>query len=281
MVIKNIKNKYLILIIILLLILIGYILNNTISAYLYILNDKNILNNIHINSNKTAQYAEYNYKTDGKWLHHINNINDAKLFQDKSKAYELDVTFIDNALFISHDMSELNAGVTLQDYLAAFDNLNGRKFWFDLKNINTQNYKLFINLLNYAVENTNNGLLKKSDIIVEISDLEILKLVYNMIKHDNTRYNLSWYFTGIDLSDKNKAVSIINNYINQVDEYFFDYISSDIKYYKVIEKAFPNMKKLVWYTGGCIIERKYKRMLLYNYVSKNKNTAVTLYPLCK
>lgn len=118
-------------------------------------------------------------------------------------------------------MSELNAGVTLQDYLAAFDNLNGRKFWFDLKNINTQNYKLFINLLNYAVENTNNGLLKKSDIIVEISDLEVLKLVYNMIKHDNTRYNLSWYFTGIDLSDKNKAVSIINNYINQVDEYFF------------------------------------------------------------
>lgn len=281
MVVKNIKNKYLLFIILLLLIFIGYILNNTISAYRYILNDKSILNNIHINANKTEQYAEYSYKTDGKWLHHMNNMNDAKLFQDKSKAYELDVLLIDNELFISHDTSELNSNVTLHDYLSIFDGLNGRKFWFDLKNINIQNYKLFIDLLNYAVENTNNGLLKKSDIIVEISDLEVLRLIYNMIRQDNVRYNLSWYFTGVDLSDKNKAVTIINNYINQVDEYFFDYVSSDIKYYKIIEKAFPNMKKLVWYTGGCIIERKYKRLLLYHYVADNKNTAVTLYPLCK
>lgn len=281
MVIKNIKNKYLLFIILLLLIFIGYILNNTISAYSYILNDKSILNNIHINANKTEQFAEYNYKTDGKWLHYVNNIHDAKLFQNKSKAYELDVLLIDNELFISHDTSELNSNVTLHDYLSIFDNLNGRKFWFDLKNINIHNYASFINLLNSIIENTNNGLLKKSDIIVEISDLEVLKLIYNMIKQDKVRYNLSWYFTGVDLSDTSMAVSIINNYINQVDEYFFDYVSSDIKYYKIIEKAFPNMKKLVWYTGGCIIERKYKRMLLYYYVSKNKNTAVTLYPLCK
>ena len=99
-----------------------------------------------------------------------------------------------------------------------------------------------VKALNNVLENHQNGLLEKSNIILEIGDLSVLKLVYDAVKNDTNRYRLSWYFPDIDLKTEEKAVSIINKYA-ETDSYFFDYISSDIKYYNILEKAFPNRKK--------------------------------------
>lgn len=278
MAVKNIQNKYIILFL-LCIILIIYILNNTISAYKYIYNDNEVISRLYENKSWTKNFILYNSEKDGKWLHHMNSADDVNHFQNKSKLFEVDILIHNNDLYTAHDETELQNNITLKEYLLLFNNLNDRKFWFDIKNINTSNYMFLVKALNNVLENHQNGLLEKSNIILEIGDLSVLKLVYDAVKNDTNRYRLSWYFPDIDLKTEEKAVSIINKYA-ETDSYFFDYISSDIKYYNILEKAFPNRKKLFWYTGGCIIERKYKRMLLYHYAGKNKNTEILLYPAC-
>lgn len=279
MAVKNIKNKYLLLFL-LFIILIIYILNHTLSAYNYIYNDKNVISKLYENKSYTNAYILYNSEQDGKWLHHMNSVDDVNSFQSKSKLFEVGILIGSNNLYVAHDDSELQNNITLNAYLSLFNNLNDRKFWFDIKNIDTSNYMSLLTVLDDILKNSQNGLLTKSNIILEIGDLNVLKLVYNAVKNDTTRYRLSWYFPYINLDTEENSISIINEYVNSADGYFFDYISSDIKYYNILEKAFPNRKKLFWYTGGCVIERKYKRMLLYLYAEKNKNTEILLYPAC-
>lgn len=120
----------------------------------------------------------------------------------------------------------------------------------------------------------------KSNIIIESGNLDALKLMFDIINVDKAIYNLSYYFPYIDLSNEDTLATSINNIIKKIDGNYFDYVSSDIEYYKILEKVFPNKEKLLWYTGWCVIERKYKRMLLYNYVNKDKNTKIVLYPTC-
>lgn len=105
--------------------------------------------------------------------------------------------------------------------------------------------------------------------------------MYDLIKNDDERYNLSWYFPYIDLSDEQKIITTVNGCLKEINGYFFDYVSSDAKYSEILEKIFPNRKKLFWYTGGCVIERKYKRMLIYHHINKSKNSEIALYPACR
>ncbi len=283
MVEKNILNKIIFIVaILLLMVFIIYVLNHTISAYKYIYKNYNVINNLSEITYATNHTIIYDDKIDGKWLHHINNIEQVKKFENKYESFELDILFYNNDLYVAHDKTELHQNITLKDYLAIFDNLDNRKFWLDIKNMDNKNYSSILTILDDLVENINNGggILYKSNIIIESGNLEALKLMFGTINIYKARYNLSWYFPYLDLSHEDTLITTINNLVKEIDGNYFDYVSSDIKYYKVLEKVFPNKEKLFWYTGGCVIERKYKRMLLYNYVNKDKNTKILLYPAC-
>lgn len=278
--IRNIQNKLKFLLFILLLVFLTYIINHTIIAYKYIYNDSKVINQLDINTSYTENSIIFNSAKDFKWLHHMNNVEVVNTFQDKSNFFELDVIIQNDDIYVAHDSLELNNSITLKDYLSIFTSLDNRMFWFDVKNIDISNYSIFLSKLNAILSHTNNGLVNKSNIIIEIGNLDVLKLVYGTIKNEKIRYKLSWYFPYVDLTDRNKAISSINNYLRHIDDYSFDYVSSDLMYYNILNKIFPNRKKLFWYTGGCVIERKYKRALLYYYAKRNSNIDILLYPAC-
>lgn len=278
MVIKYILSKYAVLLIVFILSL--YVINHTVEAYYYLYNDGNIIDNCLIYEGGGT--IEYNYSKDnikgGKWYHHMNSIGSA-YFQKKSLFFELDIIIDDynKKLIVAHDESEMVDILYLDEYFADFDNIDKRYFWLDVKNLNENNYLILLNILETMV---NKYSLHRNHILIESTDYKVLDKIYRNINDSSEKYLLSWYYI-LDLSlNETLLTEKINQSSKAVSDYYFDFISSDIKYYRILNKVFQNKSKLYWYLG-CGIERKYKRMLLYSYVLNNNSTYGFIIPACK
>lgn len=171
------------------------------------------------------------------WLHRVNNRNRLKYYLNKYDGFEIDIRFNEDKKYfnVSHDNDYGNED--LFDMLKNIDGLKDKYLWLDFKNLSERNKNIALNTLNKIVENNN---LIKEHIIVENSNPKAL----NVFKQAG--YYTSFYLNCYNYDDIDKLPKVLLNDIKKLEESNVDFVSSDAKYFDIVEYCFPNIAHLFW-----------------------------------
>lgn len=175
------------------------------------------------------------------WVHRTNSIE--KLNEVKNDFYgvELDVEYLDSLdRFDVNHPPVISIGLSLNKYLGSGSENKNLHYWFDFKNLNTNNQQKSLKKILSICSNYH---VNPSNIIVENGDLSLL--VGFQQKGFLVSYYLNWpgLYTLSDTEFDSELKKIRTSLaINK----FPCFISSDYRDYEILKRYFPNNEKLLW-----------------------------------
>jgi len=206
------------------------------------------------------------------WAHKVNSID--KLFEVKErfKGVELDVVFVENNeghFFDVHHPPDKSTGLSLSQYLQSNKEVSQLKYWIDFKNLNQKNVSLSISKLDSIITKFD---INKLNIIIESNNPKYLG------SFKSKGYITSYYLPeNLYKLDSVKLKSKLNVIAKNISVYKHYYISSDYKNYLILNKYFPNSKKIIWFTTYGSVNRFKARFLIYK-ILLDKKVDVLLIP---
>lgn len=206
------------------------------------------------------------------WAHKVNNIKRLHEAKGRFKGVELDVVFMSNekdVFFDVHHPPDRSINLSLTEYFQSIHDASEFRYWIDFKNLNKDN-----ELLSSAKLDSIAVILKidKTNIIVESTKPWFLKSFKK--KGFRTSYYLPINLHALDSSVLKTEIEKITKNISMYDN---TYISADYKDYPILKKNFPENKKILWFTIYGSMNRFNARFLIYKILSDN-NVDVLLIP---
>lgn len=203
---------------------------------------------------ESSTYIRENFTKPYIAIHAIYSIDKLKKYINKYNALETDVVYSDGVLFLSHDIHiDIKASTphleSILSYLNQYytdnkiENEYQKTIWIDLKNIDEYNYGNIINILNTYVDKYN---ITRNKIIIESRNVSILP------HFSKQGYLTSYYFIPSFSNNPQEDELVIKELKNNVEKYYVDFISCNVKYFRIVNKLFPNKYKNYWYDGSSI-----------------------------
>jgi hypothetical protein len=173
------------------------------------------------------------------WCHRVNTIEKIQRVEEKWKGLELDIYFENEQLIVKHDFED-TTNLTLQKYMVSLKDSHAHYFWFDLKNINSENYKELSSLLISAINKYSNI----NNCVVESWVPDLMQFFVEEGCHTSFFINLSNLTTDEEVQNR---ISEITQYVkrNRIAA-----ISSSIYDYNLMKDYFPDFNKLTWFSNN-------------------------------
>lgn len=184
---------------------------------------------------------------------------------------EIDLIYDNSTLMVAHDPKDISNNIDIYTYFKHVKNPSTKSFWFDIKNIDANNYKYIFNTLKTITTQYN---IDESNVIIESS-----RTVHTKYYKENSNFILSYYFPYIRGKHNNQQIAnIINNNIAKIESANFDVISFDIKYFAIIRHALPNMFYLSWAVhhpkGDYNKEKVWKDLIKHKFFEDSNSKAL-------
>lgn len=172
--------------------------------------------------------------------HQLNTFERLNMYQSEiGGGIEIDLIYHNSTLMVAQDSKDISNNIDIYTYFKHVKNPSTKSFWFDVKNINKNNYRHIFDILKTV---TMQYKIIESNVIIESSST-----VHTTYYKENGNYILSYYFPYIRGKHNNQQMAnIINNNIVKIKQANFDTVSFDIKYYAIVRRALPNMAYLSW-----------------------------------
>ncbi len=171
------------------------------------------------------------------WCHRVNSIEKLKIVQKDYAGIELDVVYDKtlNLYDVNHPPA-LSINLNLNEYLKSFDINQG--IWLDVKHLSKDDVRAAVKHLNDILKGLS---IKPQDVIVELNDL------HSLVYFKNSGYQTSYYVQEVAYESlKNNDQEFIDTVNASLRKKELDYLSFDIKYYKLVKEKFPDANKLTW-----------------------------------
>lgn len=204
--------------------------------------------------------------------HELNTFERLNKFQlEFGGGIEIDLIYDNSTLMVAHDPKDISNNIDIYTYFKHVKNPSTKSFWFDIKNIDANNYKYIFNTLKTITTQYN---IDESNVIIESS-----RTVHTKYYKENSNFILSYYFPYIRGKHNNQQIAnIINNNIAKTESANFDVISFDIKYFAIIRHALPNMFYLSWAVhhpkGDYNKEKVWKDLIKHKFFEDSNSKAL-------
>ena len=175
------------------------------------------------------------------WAHRTNSIEKLKRFSVEFNGLELDIVIQENGCLDVFHPPEPSKGLCLEEYLKQAKSINpDLKFWLDVKNLDSSNFALLLERLEFLESDLN---FQKSQFYLESANWKILP---ELMKKG---YFISYYIPSIDdylKEDRNKVITDIKE---RIEVNSLNTISTAIDNHPYLVDNFPSKTKLLWATG--------------------------------
>ena len=191
------------------------------------------------------------------WLHRTNHPDKFKKYVNNYSGFELDVNInIKENYFEVYHQPDIPSGIDFSTYLS-LDSSRKKYFWLDFKNLDLENAKMAIRLLNqfdqvYKIKNR---------VLIESTKPDALKIIRK------AGYNTVFYLSYPKLNGKLNDTVYLQWLVSYWDDQLLA-ISADAKYIPLLNTYLPATKKLTWCTNplrNSLLAEK-KRMILQTSV---------------
>jgi len=200
-------------------------------------------------------------------------VNSIEKLAEVNKLYtgaELDVVYhAESNYFEVNHPPDPSINLSLADYFLSQKNNHDFHYWIDLKNLIKNNAEASSSLLDSIVRLYE---IDKSQVIVESGNQQYLKPYRD--KGFLTSYYLPAGLHGFSDDSLEQVLEKIRMNLDSHENY---YISADYQDYPIINKQFPERKKLIWYTLKGPLNIFSSRILLYQ-ILLDENVDVLLIP---
>ena len=220
------------------------------------------------NSNETLRFLFENKV----WAHKVNDIEKLHKAKEKFKGVELDVVFINNDEDLFFDVNhppDSSINLSLTEYFQSMHEAADCNYWIDFKNLKKDN-----ELLSSArLDSITNALdIEKTKIIVESTNPSFLNSFRNKGFHTS-------YYLPVDLNKLDSILlkSTIDKIRKNISLYDNLYISANYQDYHILNKYFPDRKKILWFTVYGSMNKIKARILLYK-ILMDRNVDALLVP---
>jgi hypothetical protein len=197
------------------------------------------------------------------WAHRVNTLGKYQEAITKFPGIEIDVVFMpDEGIFdVTHPPSPSN-NLNLEMYFVkGYHQQYQVKYWLDFKNLNNINVKDALNRLTYLCREHH---ISPGKVIVESKQPGNLNYFKN--EKFNTSYYLPQHLATLGDDELEKKIEEIRDKLYPG----IDYISTDFRDYRVIDKYFPDHSKLIWFTGYRHMNRWTARFWLFKILKDEK-----------
>jgi hypothetical protein len=182
-----------------------------------------------------------NWFTEKIWCHRVNTIEKVNRLDKLWKGLEMDIYYENDKLIVKHDAEDTTT-LTLQQLMESMEDSHSHYFWFDLKNIGSENYVALSTALISVVKSYSNI----DNCIFESWMPDYMSVFVEEDCH--TSFFINFYGLVTD-EEYLERVESITQYVtlNKISA-----ISTGIYEYDLMKKYFPDYNKLTWYAGSDI-----------------------------
>lgn len=193
---------------------------------------------------------------DKVWAHKVNYTEEYARAKKQFTGVELDVVFESGLRnFDIHHPPEPSIGLTLTNYFASQPNNADVSYWLDLKNLSAENDSLVAAILDSIVTVYK---IPQHKVIVESREPHYLKTLTD--KGFRTSYYLP---TGLHELNSQELQTQLNDIKQTIAANPSTYISFEYRDYPILNKYFPNSKKISWFTIYGSMNKIKARLLLF------------------
>jgi hypothetical protein len=212
------------------------------------------------------------------WAHRVNSIEKLNEVNEIFNGVEFDVVFLEaeNRFDVNHPPTK-SIGLSLLKYLTSIKNTSTNQFWVDFKNLTSENMNKSLLKLDSICQITK---IKRKQFIIESTNPEHLELFQDL------GYQTSFYLpTSLCNANRTLKENILHDIKLKISLYPTSYISMDKCNYELINRSFPEQKKLLWllpyqepYSINPLTNlRKIKNILYKYHFSHDNNIKVILF----
>ena len=172
------------------------------------------------------------------WCHRVNTIEKVKRVELLWKGLEIDIVYVNEQLFVKH-AAEDTTMLTLQQLLEAMEDSHSHYFWFDLKNIDPDNYVALSSALISVIKSYSSI----NDCIIESWMPSYMSGFVDEGCHTSFFINFSGMNTAEEVAERIESINryVISNRISAISSNIFDY--------DLMKQYFPDFNKLTWYSS--------------------------------
>lgn len=179
------------------------------------------------------------YPNSKAWAHRVNTLEEARAKSSVFEGLEIDLFYSQSRdqLLLGHDSQDTIEGLYLDTWLEAVEKPAAHFYWFDLKNLNTNNAARIANVIIRIAEKwqiTNHVMVEQWD----ISALKIMK--------SHGLYVILWAENPYQSGQNEEEWRITMQ--NDIDELHPDAISGNSQMFPLLPESFPEQNIHLWDT---------------------------------